>query len=86
MTVTRIPLSSLHQETRAVQPYVVLTMASIVSFHLNLILYRSFHGFGQAKFAYGGLILGLSQFALLPQLMLGLKVVKISSKIINSLH
>jgi len=49
-----------------------------------------FHGFGQAKFAYGGSILGLRQFTLLPQLplkmMLGLKVVKIDSKIINSLH
>ncbi len=29
-----------------------------------------FHGFGQGKFAYGGLILGLSQFTLLPQLPL----------------
>jgi len=45
-----------------------------------------FHGFGQAKFDYGGSILGSSQFTLLPQLplktMLGLKVVKIDSKII----
>jgi len=31
---------------------------------------RLFHGFGQGKFAYGGLILGLSQFLLLPQLPL----------------
>jgi len=48
-----------------------------------------FHGFKQAKFAYGGLILGLSQFSLLPQLplktMLDLKMVKIDSKIIISL-
>jgi len=48
-------------------------------------LYRAFHGFGQAKFAYGGSILGLSQFTLLPQLplkmMLILKEVKINSKI-----
>jgi len=46
--------------------------------------YRAFHGFGQAKFAYGGSILGLSQFTLLPQLtlkmMLNLKVVKFDSK------
>jgi len=51
--------------------------------------YRAFHGFGQAKFAYGGSILGLSQFTLLPQLplkiMLQLKVVKIDSKISNLL-
>ena len=43
-------------------------------------LYRAFHRFGQAKFAYGDLVLGSSPFALLPQLplktMLGLKVVK----------
>ncbi len=47
-------------------------------------------GFGQAKFAYGGLVLGSSQFALLPQLplktMLGIKVVKIDSKIIISIR
>jgi len=29
-----------------------------------------FHGFGKAKFAYGGSILGSSQFILLPQLPL----------------
>jgi len=50
---------------------------------------RAFQGFGPAKFAYGGSVLGLSQFTLLPQLliktMLDLKVVKIDSKIIISL-
>ncbi len=30
--------------------------------------YREFHGLGQAKFSYGGLVLGSSQFSLLPQL------------------
>jgi len=30
--------------------------------------YRAFHEFGKAKLAYGGLILGLSQFKLLPLL------------------
>jgi len=49
-------------------------------------LCRAFHGFGQAKFAYGGLTLGLSQFTLLPKLplttTLDLKVVKIYTKII----
>jgi len=44
-----------------------------------------FHGFGQATFADGGLILTLSQFAQLPQLPLkitfDLKVVKINLKI-----
>jgi len=43
--------------------------------------YRAFHIFGQAKFAYGGSILGSSKFTLLPKLplktMLSLKVVKI---------
>ena len=52
--------------------------------------YRAFHRFGQAKFAYGGPVLGSSQFLLLPQLpqkmMLASKVVKIDSKIIISLH
>jgi len=43
-----------------------------------------FHGFGQAKFAHGGSILGSNQFTLLHQLplktMFDLKVVKIDSK------
>jgi len=46
----------------------------------HLCYYRVFHGFGQAKFAYHGLILGLSQLILKPQLplkkMLNLKVFK----------
>jgi len=49
-------------------------------------LYRAFHGFGQAKFAYAGLVLGSSQFNLLPQMplktMLDLKVAKINLKTI----
>ena len=48
-----------------------------------------FHGFGQARFD-DGLLLGLSLFSPLPQLllktMLDLKVVNIASKIINLLH
>jgi len=56
---------------------------------IEVILYRAFHGFGQAKFACSGLTLSSSQFTLLPQLplkpMLDLKVVKIDSKIIISL-
>jgi len=48
--------------------------------------YRAFHGFGQAKFTNGGLVLGLSQLSLLPQLppniLLDSKVVKIEPKII----
>ncbi len=52
--------------------------------------YRVFHGLGQAKFAYGSFILGSSHFILLPQLplkmMLVIKVDKIDSKIIISLH
>jgi len=52
--------------------------------HCGFFYYRAFHGFGQAKFAYGGSILGSSQFTLLPQLtlkmMLNLKVVKFDTK------
>jgi len=48
--------------------------------------YIAFHRLGQAKFAYGGLILGSRYFTLLPQLtlkmMLNLKIVKINWKII----
>jgi hypothetical protein len=48
-----------------------------------------FHGFGLAKFADGGSILGLSQFSMLPQLplkmMLDLKAFKINPKVIISL-
>ncbi len=48
------------------------------------------HRIEQAKFAYGGLILGSSQFTLLRQLplktILSLKVVKIDSKISNLLR
>jgi len=51
--------------------------------------YKAFYGFGQAKFAYCGSSLGSSQFTL-PQLptktILNLKVVKIDSKIVISLH
>ncbi len=32
--------------------------------------YRAFHGFGQAKFPDGGLVLGSRQFSILPQLPL----------------
>jgi len=32
--------------------------------------YRAFHGFGQATFPDGGLVLGSSQFSILPQLPL----------------
>jgi len=53
----------------------------------NVGNYRAFHRFGQAKFPDGGSVLGSSQFSILPQLplknVLGLKVVKIDSKISN---
>jgi len=52
--------------------------------------YRASHRFWQDKFPDGGSVLGSSQFSILPQLplktMLGLKVVKIDSKISSSLH
>jgi len=81
-------------------PLSLLSLSSPLPFSLSFqfkddftfccaIFYRVFHGFGQAKFAYGGSILGSSQFTLLPQLplktMLSVKVVKIDSKISNSL-
>jgi hypothetical protein len=48
-----------------------------------------FHRFRQAKFDYGGLVLSLSQYLLLPQLPqkveLTSKVVKVDSKVIVSL-
>jgi len=54
------------------------------------VTYRAFHGFGITKFAYGGSILGSSQFTLLSHLplkmMLKFKVAKINSKIIILLH
>jgi len=56
---------------------------------LYTISYRAFHIFVQAKFPDGGLILGSSQFSVLPQLppktMLSFKEVKIDTKISNSL-
>ncbi len=62
----------------------------IVNWHvidLDTYSYRVFHGFGQAKFAYGCSILSSSQFTQLPlKTMLNLKVVKINSKVIISLH
>jgi len=52
--------------------------------------YRAFHRLRQAKFPNGGLVLGLSQFSILPQLplkmMLNLKVAQINPKIIISLR
>jgi len=48
-----------------------------------------FTDLGKLKYPNGGSVLGLSQFSVLPQLppktMLGLKEVKIDSKISNSL-
>jgi len=57
-------------------------------FFVFFIYTERFTDFGQAKFACGGLILGLSQFtAQLPlNIMLDLKLVEIDSKIIISLH
>ena len=56
---------------------------------LMFAFYRAFHGFGQAKFPNGGSVLGSSQFKILHQLplkmMLGSKVVKMNSKISNTL-
>jgi len=52
--------------------------------------YKVFHGFGHAKFTYGGSFLGSSQFTLLPQMplktMLGLTGVKNLPKNNQLLH
>jgi len=37
-------------------------------FHILRFCYREFHKFGQAKVIHGGLVLGLRQILLLPQL------------------
>jgi len=42
--------------------------------------YRAFHGFEQAKIGYGGLVLGLSQFPLLPWLP---QKMKLASKVVT---
>jgi len=60
-----------------------------LTFGMIKLLYRAFHELRQAKFRYGGLVLGSSQFSILPQLppkiLLDSKVVKIEPKIIISL-
>jgi len=62
---------------KALQFYLILQIK------INLMAVK-LHGFGQAKFSYGGSILGSTQIALLSQLplktKLDLKVVKIASK------
>jgi len=42
--------------------------SNVAKYFFQLIYYREFHRFGQAKFPGGGLVLGLSQFSILPQL------------------
>jgi len=68
------------------QIHFLLTLQLKACTSLKKNSYTVFHGFGQAKLAYGSSILDWSQFTLLPQLplqtMLDLKVVKIDSKII----
>jgi len=57
---------------------------------MNRTCTECFKDLGQANFAYGCSILGLSQFTILPQMplktMLSLKVVKIDSKLLSFLH
>jgi len=43
-------------------------MGTVIENTISIMMYRAFCGFGQAKFTYGGSVLGLSQFSLLPQL------------------
>ena len=69
------------------EKYIVLLVSVMTTFNL---IYRAFHRFGQAKIAYGGLVLGLSQFSILPQLppkiMPNSNLVKFDPKIIISLR
>jgi len=46
---------------------VLLASTGVPKFILKLRIYKGFHRFGQAKFAYGGSVLGSGQFTLLPQ-------------------
>ncbi len=80
-----IRINDSHRErNRAVKSVASFQMNCKCELILNLYYtYRAFHGFVQAKFAYG-LVLGPSQFSLL--LQLPQKVVKIDSKIIISVH
>ena len=79
---THVWLEKVHKPERGETFGKVIPLRTICLF----FMYRVFHRFGQAKFAYGGPVLGSSQFLLLPQLpqkmMLASKVVKIDSKII----
>jgi len=63
---------------------------NIWKFYFSHCSYRAFHGFGQVKFPDGCLVLGLSQFLILPKLppkiLFDSKVVKIDPKIIISLR
>jgi len=65
------------------------TFLKILPMAKGMRCYRAFNRFGQAKCPDGGSVLGSSQFSILSLLllktMLGLKVVKINSKISNSL-
>jgi len=85
-------VETVSKKVNRVSNYLSRLFETILTCHFfqKKMFYRAFHGFGQAKFSYNGSILGSSQFASLPQLplklMLHLKVVKINSKIIISLH
>ncbi len=60
------------------------------NYHLSTCtIYRAFHEFVRAKFLDGGLVIGSSQFSILPKLpqkiLLSSKVVEIDPKVIISL-
>jgi len=72
-------------------PYLFATIVANTKILLDIVdlddnIYRAFHGFGHAKFLDGGLVLGMSQFSILPQLppkiLFNSKLVKIDPKII----
>ncbi len=57
----------------------------LTTMQLDKLSYRVFHGFGQAKFPDGGLVLDSNQISLPqlpPKIMLDSKAVKVDSKII----
>jgi hypothetical protein len=56
----------------------MIIFESFLTFKLQILRYNVFHRFRQAKFVYGGLILGSSQFLLLTRVPL-----KTTRKMVN---
>jgi len=84
-------MHNLYQLSNQIDKELITNLVSLkVNLFYRIAFNRAFHKFGQAKFVHAGLILGSSQFTILPQLPLktrvDLKMVKIDLKIIISLR